>query len=152
MAELVDLFASLLGDTSVCSSYTDVFTSDKWRTRVANLLFALGKTADIVADWVVVLQLLDGVFSQRKDTKHALVVAIGCAVLGSVIELYAVYLKVQKHRRTKEGAVRTLEMVRLNRELAWPRFLWWRSTSSRPSAAGRAGTSATRAWDANPHA
>ena len=123
MAELIDLVVSLLDEASACESCSVFITDARWRARLVNLLFGVGKAADIAADWIVVAQLMDGgIFSERTDTQVALVVAIGCAVLGTAIEVHAGYLKIQKQCKTKEGAVRTLEMVRLNRELALPRF------------------------------
>ena len=125
MAEVVDLFATLAGDATGGVDTCASLLGGGRRTREAFLfsILTLGKLADIAADWVVVAELIDGAFAGRTDTKAVLIVAVACAVLGSAIEIFAFILKVALQRDVEEGDLRTLENLRLNRRLAWPRFL-----------------------------
>ena len=119
MAAIVDIIATVLGDTSE-NVWCGSAHVKNW---LASLCLAVGKAADIAVDWVIVVQLLGGAFSQRTDSKECLIAAVACAVLGSAIEVFATYQKVRLHREVKVVPRRLLENVRLNRRLAWPRFL-----------------------------
>ena len=95
MAEIVDLIATLLSDASSNVGGSLWCRSKSVKKWLIFLCLAVGKAADIAADWVMVGQLHSGAFSQRKDSKECLMAAVCCAVLGTAIELFAAYHKVR---------------------------------------------------------
>ena len=115
----------LCEEAESCSELTSVYKwSRRARERIVLACFSLGKLADIAADWVVVAQLLDGVFSSRADAKPTLVVAVACAVLGTAVEVYGALLKFSLHARHRlKPDLLLLKSLRLNRALALPRFV-----------------------------
>ena len=123
MAEVVDFMATVLSNASSSVGESVWCQSGRVQKWLVFLCLAVGKAADIAADWVMVGQLLSGAFSQRTDSKECLIAAAGSAILGTAIELFAAYHKVTLYREVEEGPLRLLENLRLNRRLAWPRFL-----------------------------
>ena len=123
MAEVIDVIAGLLDGASRRVAQGGGGDDVRWRDMLVLVLLALGKIADIAADWfIVALFADDGVFAQRADFDVTRAVAITFAVLGSSIEVLAGVLKVRLYC-VSHGASRVLKNLRLNRRLAWPRFL-----------------------------
>ena len=125
MAEIVDVMASVAVDAR--SNYRLWSQGQGMKLRRNLLCLAVGKVVGLATNWVILFMLLDEsspYFWERNDRLALVSIALGFTFVGCAIEGFASVEKVSLHRRVEEDALRRLSSLRLNRCLAWPRFIF----------------------------